>query len=355
MQTSTLIIGQGLCGTWLSYWLQRAGADFLVLDENKTNSATKVASGIINPVTGRRMAKTWLADELLPFAEHAYEQLGEFVNAPLIAPCDILDFFSAPDRRLDFEKRAQQFESYLNWPTDEHAWLHFFNYSFGFGIVSPAWQVDVQTMLQNWRTELLRTNKLVEEKYEPVALEILRNSIRYKDIIADRIVFCDGISAMKHHFFKALPFAFNKGEALIISAPELPHNCIYKKTNTITPWKDGLFWVGSNYDREYTDDQPTTAFRQQTEQWLKHFLKIPFTVEEHLAALRPTTLERRPFVGFHPNQAQVGIFNGMGTKGVSLAPFFGKQLAENILHTQPIMADVDVKRHGRLLARQLGS
>jgi glycine/D-amino acid oxidase-like deaminating enzyme len=351
MQTSTLIIGQGLCGTWLSYWLQQQGASFLVLDENRGNSSTKVASGIINPVTGRRMAKTWLADELLPFAEHAYAALGKELEATLITPCDILDFFSAPDRRLDFEKRAQQFESYLNWPTDEHAWLHFFNYSFGYGIVSPAWQADVQTMLQGWRARLLQTDSLLEEKYEPEALQILPDGIRYKNITAERMVFCDGTAAMEHHFFTSLPFAFNKGEALIISAPELPHEFIYKKTSTITPWKDGLFWVGSNYDREYTDDQPSTAFRQQTEQWLKHFLKIPFTVEEHLAALRPTTLERRPFVGFHPNHHQLGIFNGMGTKGVSLAPFFGKQLAENIVQKQPIMAEVDVKRHARILAR----
>ena len=100
MQTDTLIVGQGLCGTWLSFWLQQAGADFIVLDEVNNSSASKVASGIINPVTGRRTVKTWLADVLLPFAESSYEAIGKLIDEELVTETDMLDFFSAPDRRF---------------------------------------------------------------------------------------------------------------------------------------------------------------------------------------------------------------------------------------------------------------
>ncbi len=349
--TSTLIIGQGLCGTWLSYWLQQENADYIIIDENNSVTSTKVASGIINPVTGRRMVKTWMADELIPFAEQAYKNFGDAFDFECIRQCDILDFFSAPDRRLSFEKRSQVFEAYLNWPEDEHAWLYYFDYPFGYGIVSPAYQVQIQSMLQRWRKFLLDANKLVEEKYQAEALKVSPDGIEYKDIKAERIVFCDGAAVMGHHFFTALPFAVNKGEALIVSIPGLPSGHIYKKTNTITPWKDELFWVGSSYDREYTDEKPSQIFRQQMEQWLRHFLKLPFAVEDHLSALRPTTVERRPFVGMHPHHPSVGIFNGMGTKGVSLAPYFGKQLADHLLHQKPIMPEVDVKQYSRALQR----
>jgi glycine/D-amino acid oxidase-like deaminating enzyme len=38
MQTTNfLIIGQGLCGTWLSYELLKAGASFIVIDEPVKN------------------------------------------------------------------------------------------------------------------------------------------------------------------------------------------------------------------------------------------------------------------------------------------------------------------------------
>jgi glycine/D-amino acid oxidase-like deaminating enzyme len=351
MFTDTLIVGQGICGTWLSFWLQQAGADFIVIDDANPTSASRVASGIINPVTGRRMVQTWLANEILPFAESAYNLMGKQLGNKLISPTVLLDFFSAPDRRISFEKRATQFDEYLDWPEDEHAWLPFFNYPFGFGIVSPVYRVDIQTMLQEWRQILKQRHCLLEEKYEGNLLEKTGSGLRYKNIEARRIIFCNGAAVMEQPFFNLLPFAINKGEALIIHVPGLPANNLYKKTNVITPWKDDLFWVGSSYDRAYKDDKPSAAYYEQTVAWLKQFLKLPFTIEDHIAALRPTTVERRPFAGMHPVHTYAGILNGMGTKGVSLAPFFAKQLASNILNDTPIMKEVDVNMYARILQR----
>ncbi len=48
----------------------------------------------------------------------------------------------------------------------------------------------------------------------------------------------------------------------------------------------------------------------------------------------------------------LGILNGMGTKGCSLAPFFAKQLTGHLLYNTPINADADVKRFARILTRQ---
>jgi hypothetical protein len=53
----------------------------------------------------------------------------------------------------------------------------------------------------------------------------------------------------------------------------------------------------------------------------------------------------------HPQHPQIGIFNGMGTKGCSLAPFFAKELADHLIYNQPITIDADVKRFGRILSR----
>ena len=72
-----LIIGQGLSGTWLSYYLQKEKRSFLVIDNNKSVTASRVAAGIINPVTGRRIVKTWMIDELIPFVRNAYSELGK--------------------------------------------------------------------------------------------------------------------------------------------------------------------------------------------------------------------------------------------------------------------------------------
>ena len=86
---------------------------------------------------------------------------------------------------------------------------------------------------------------------------------------------------------------------------------------------------------------------------LNFWLKVPFEIVDHVASVRPANMERRPFVGLHPKFSAVGILNGMGTKGCSLAPFFAKQLADHLTEGKPIYADADVKRFEKILARKM--
>jgi glycine/D-amino acid oxidase-like deaminating enzyme len=117
------------------------------------------------------------------------------------------------------------------------------------------------------------------------------------------------------------------------------------------PWHHGLFWIGSSYDWDYKDVNPTPAFRKKTEEHLKYWLKRSVIIVDHVAAGRPANVERRPFVGLHPRYKSVGILNGMGAKGCSLAPFFAKQLTDHLLNGTAIYADADVKRFEKILMR----
>ena len=78
-----LIIGQGLVGTWLAYFLQQRNISYAIVNDSSTASATKVASGVMNPVTGRRMVQTWMIEEVLPFAVDAYEAFQEKTNSKM--------------------------------------------------------------------------------------------------------------------------------------------------------------------------------------------------------------------------------------------------------------------------------
>ena len=105
MQINYLIIGQGISGTWLTYYLQKENKSFLVIDDNSPNSSSKIAAGIINPVTGRRMVTVWMADEILPFAWNAYQEIGNELNITAISQKNIIDFFPIPFMRENFLKR----------------------------------------------------------------------------------------------------------------------------------------------------------------------------------------------------------------------------------------------------------
>ena len=350
MQVDYIIIGQGLCGTWLSYYLQKENKSFLVIDNNRPDTPSRIAAGIINPVTGRRIVKTWMIDELIPFIQKAYTDLGNELRISAISQNNIIDFFPTSQMRNAFMERRKEEQTYLHEEKDTGEFRNFFNYDFGYGIISPAFITHIETILPQWRKLLLQNNQLKEEEFDFTQLRIEREKINYKEIVAKKIIFCDGVAGSENPFFKQLPSAFNKGEVLLIEVNELPSTHIYKKGLVLAPFRDtGIFWVGTNYLWEYRDHLPTKEFRIKTEKFLTDWLKVPFKTVDHKAAVRPATIERRPIVGIHPLYPNVGLLNGMGAKGCSLAPFFAKQLADHLLFKKDMLPGADVKRYCKIL------
>ncbi len=351
MQVDVLIIGQGICGTFLSWELQKANQSFIVIDESKPFTASKVASGIINPVTGRRIVKTWMIDELMPFAWNAYQSFGAALGINCITEKPVIDCFTTPQMRMAFTERYQKDKQFLSLPANENDWLPYLQYDFGYGVVQPAYLVDITLLLATQRKKLAANDQLREENFDATQLIIKENNVAYKDIIANKIIFCDGVAGYNNPFFPNLPYGLNKGEILLVEIPGLPATHIIKKGYSLVPWQKNIFWLGSTYLWEFDDDKPTPGFYQFAENWLKQTIKMPFKILDHWASVRPATLERKPFVGLHPVNNGIGILNGMGTKGCSLAPFFANQLVNYLLHNEPIMPDADVVRFKKALSR----
>jgi glycine/D-amino acid oxidase-like deaminating enzyme len=354
MEIEYLIIGQGISGTFLSYYLRKEGRSFLVIDNNYINSSSKIAAGIINPVTGRRMVTVWMADEILPFAWEAYQEIGTELGITAISQKNIIDFFPNPFMRESFLKRIEEGNAYITACENPGRFNSYFNYGFGCGEISPVYTAHMEIVLPAWRQRLKQEELLIEENFELGLVELKADKVQYKNIRADKIIFCDGAAGMNNPWFKQLPFAPNKGEVLIAEIPGLPDSNSYKKSMLLTPLRDSdtnLFWVGSSYAWDFDNADPTPDFRKKTELVLKEWLKLPFKIIEHHAGIRPATLERRPFVGMHPHHHPIGILNGMGTKGCSLAPYFAKQLTGHLVHGSVITAEAAVTRFKKILQR----
>lgn len=351
MQVDFILIGQGLCGSFLSYELEKAGKSFIVIDEVDPSSASRVASGVINPVTGRRIVKTWMIDELMPFAWQAYTMLGEKLGIDCIRSKKVIDFFPTPQMKLAFEDRYREDRQFLSLPEDENDWQETVNYDFGYGIIHPVYGIDIHTFLSAQHAHLGENNCLRETYFDIRRLRVSDTAVHYDDITASAIIFCDGAGGFSNPYFKNLPYGANKGEALLLEINDLPTDIILKKGYSLVPYTENIFWLGSTYLWEYSNPYPSPGFYDFARNWLKQTLKLPFTITHHLAGIRPATLERRPFVGFHPVHKNIGILNGMGTKGCSLAPYFAKQLAEHIVQGTPILPEADVQRFMKVLSR----
>jgi glycine/D-amino acid oxidase-like deaminating enzyme len=352
MEVDYLIIGQGICGTMLSWFLNKEGKSFVVIDEGKENSSSKIAAGIINPVTGRRYAYTWMIDEVMPFAVDSYKDIGKHLAVELAFPKSIIDFFPSPQMRSAFIERLTENDTYLHSYPDQNHFNQYFNYDFGCGEIRPAYTVDLQVLLSTWREKLLELNAIREERFDVNALKLTNDSVSYDAITAQRIIFCDGTDGVNNPWFQMLPYAPNKGEALIIECKELTNAHIFKKGLMLAPLtSQDVYWVGSNYQWEFVDAEPSEQFYRHAVSVLNGWLTKPYKVLAHKSAVRPATLERRPFVGLHPQFQNIGIFNGMGTKGTSLAPFFANQFAQHLVYNFPIAPEADVRRFTRILSK----
>jgi glycine/D-amino acid oxidase-like deaminating enzyme len=343
-----LIIGQGISGTMLSWYFQQANVSFKIIDNNIPNTASKCAAGLINPVTGRRIVTTWMIDKIMPFAVNAYHQICKQLNIDVVREKEILDIFATQQMQDAFLNRVAEEAPYLS---INNIKIDNLNHHLSVGTIAPAYIIGIKKIIENW-LQYLQTNQLiVNEVYDEHLLEIQNETIVYQNQHYSHIIYANGVATAQSKFWKNLPFAPNKGEALIIKCETLNENFIYKKGLTIAPIGNQQFWVGSNYLWDDTNETPTEKFITETIHYLNETLKLPFTILEHKVGIRPANIERRPFVGLHPTFPQIGILSGMGAKGTSLAPYFANELVQHIISNKPLTLEADVLRFSKILQR----
>ena len=330
METDFLIVGQGLAGTLLCFELMQSGYSVKVVDNQHFESATMVAAGLINPITGRRIVKAEQIDVFLPIAKSTYQQLEHFLGIKLWTELSVLWSLTSVKEENDWYLRAAQIgiKEYISLNTAAKDILTKVKNVSSFGEVRHAAQVNISHLISAFAQKLLSENRLIQENFDFEALVIASDKVIYKGCEASKIVFCEGHRGRFNPLFKDLGFAVAKGEALIVKIDDLPSNYILKNNITLCPLPDGTFWVGSNYEWNPINSQPSAAIRKEFEKELQDFLAVGFDVIEQRAAIRPTTKNRQVLTLFHPEYPNVAMFNGLGTKGTSIAPYWAKHFVK---------------------------
>lgn len=351
MQADYIILGQGICGTLLSWQLHRAGEKVVVIDEPAPAASSRVASGLINPVTGKRLAQSWMFEELIPVALETYRQLEAELGIPVVRELQLLRYFHSREEESLFRDRILAGSEYLHLHDDPALWKHYFNFHLDVGVIEPCWLVQLTALLTSWRAYLRHRGMLFEDSFDWSRCQVSADSVAYGDIIAAKIICCEGPAAVHNPYFAPLPWSVNKGEALLVSIPGLPREYIYASALKLVPWKDDLFWLGASYEWKYPDPDTTDTFRQKATALLDYWLRLPYEVIDHLASERPSSVDYKPFAGLHPFFPSVGILNGMGSKGCSQAPFLADAMKKLLVLDYPLFPEVDVSRFRGILSR----
>ncbi|MCY7353173.1 MAG: FAD-binding oxidoreductase [Cytophagaceae bacterium] len=350
MDVDFLILGQGLAGSLLAdALLQRGQRVRIVADARPSSSA--VAAGLFNPVTGRRPKKTWLADELFPFLHDYYPALEQrlgthfFHPAPLYRP-----FGSIEEQNAGLAlTEAPDLHEFLRVSTDDAAYAPSVRNELGGLMAQQAGWVDVPAMLLSFRRQFLALDILQEIPFDFNELKISENRVAWRSHRAAKLVCCEGVYATGNPYFRWLPFAPAKGETITVRlggesvAGAVPPGIVNRGVWLI-PRPDGLCRVGATYSWDPLDWEASETGRTFLVEKLNTWLKSPYELVEQQAGVRPAVQGRRPLIGLHPEFACLGIFNGLGSKGVSLAPLFAQQFAEFLVHGKELDSAVNISR-----------
>lgn len=341
-----IIVGQGLAGTLMAHFLEEAGKQIYVVDQPDERAASQVAAGLINPVTGRRYVKSWKIDQLLPFAEKTYRNIEAKFNIKIYHQRNVLRTLFNSREENDWLLRTAEpgYESYLQDGARLGKYAEHTFPAFSYGEVQRAAQVNLPLLTESYRQHLVQSNRLLSEKFDYSAIVCEQDQVQYQQIRARKIIFCEGHKAIHNPYFNYLPFRGAKGEVLIIRIPDIDFEKVLKHRVFIAPLGDDLYWVGSSYVWQYQDEHPTPQGKAFLMDRLADILAVPFEVVEHRSAIRPTVKDRRPFLGVHAEWPQLALFNGLGTKGTSLGPFWAKALQAHLCKGEPLAPEVNIKR-----------
>ena len=340
-----LIVGQGIAGSLLGWFLQKAGQQILIIDDAHQSAASKIAAGIINPITGRRFVKSWMIDTLLPFAKSTYLSLEKELGLSLWEEMDIIRFFSTTSEENNWLAKTTWpgYERYLNTNIKTEALPPFLVRGTGYGGVKGA-KMDLGKLIGAFQKYFKQKKCLLSEAFDYQELAIEKESVGYKNYRAKKIIFCEGYAAAKNTWFQHLPFESAKGEVLILKIPNLKLKNIIKKQQFLVPLEAGQFWFGANYEWEDLTCQPTPVGKQFLVEQLEEIIYTDYEIMAHLAAVRPILKDRRPAIGQHPELSEIVIFNGLGTKGTSIAPYWAKRLTDFLIKGIELEAEVNVRR-----------
>lgn len=342
-----LIVGQGIAGSLIAWFLEKAGKSFIIIDNNHQYAASKLAAGIINPITGRRFVKSWMIEELMPFAKETYQEIEKALDIEVWKDMDIIRFFANNAEGNNWLSKTT-WEGYDKWLKKEKDGAYLADIivdEAGFGTVNGA-KVDLGALVKAMKIYFQAKGNIRTELFDYQLLEIGATSVHYKDIIAKKVIFCEGYRAAQNPWFAHLPFESAKGEVLIIRIPSLKTPDIIKKHLFIVPLENDLFWFGSNYEWDDLTNEPTQTGKDQLIEQLKGILKVDYEIVDHLTAVRPVLKDRRPALGLHPTHPTIAIMNGLGTKGTSIAPYWTKEMVAFLMEGKEIPAEVDVQRFG---------
>ena len=346
MKVDCLIVGQGIAGSVLAFVLQQQGLNVLVMDDDHRSQCSMIAAGLWNPVSFKHLHLTWRFPEFREAALSCYQSMEKVLGTSIVHHQDITRIFPDVHSANDWDVRSllPDLAPYLQHEVDEEVRDQCIQ-PYGHGIVKGAGWIDVPTMLGAIKSWLISQGRFRSQRFAHQDLVPLENGYSYGDIQAGSVILATGMLNTENPWFGHLPVLPLKGEILTVELPGKQFSRILNYGHFLLRMKDHVYRLGSTYERNPASEDPSTEARDLFLSTLEELAPGQLRVLDHKSAYRPTTLDRKPLIGRHPQHERLFIFNGLGSKGVFLAPLHASWLSEAIRGKGSVHKEVDVIRY----------
>jgi len=342
MQHRFLIIGQGLAGTALAWRLWERGVPFLIVDPHETITCSKVAAGLLTPITGMRLNLSWRVAELMPEAQMFYRALEDKLGVSFYHELPHVRLFKEAREIALWEKRKHlpEYQAWLakNDPLADDAIFH--NAMGGFVQKGSGW-LNTALYLEASRLffkqhECLRQGFIAESD-----LDLRKEGLVWQGESFSQAVLCRGWKEQQGRYFSWLPFDCARGVIARLEA-DISHadHRIYNRGGWLLPIGQDRWRAGSTYEFDF--DRPLEESLPELQVKLNKLLKVPFRLQDAQAGMRPILKRRNAALGRHPGHPQLAVFNGLGSKGAMKSPMLSRLLVDHLLSHTPLEETLDV-------------
>lgn len=343
-----VVLGRGISGTVLNHRLIEQGFSVVSIDNEEAESSSRVAAGLWNPVTFKRLGNAWKSNEFIQDVFSFYPEIEKKMNSSFFNSTAYQKVLTSLEQVNQWESRSQETNSFFGpVSTSTHLPIQF---GVGTGEVFRTGFLDTEIFIDS-SAEYFKKHENIEIYSAQITqqdIELTPNGVmitlNHQTIKADALFFANGLGIQQFDWFSWLPFQPVKGEVLTIKAPDLKSSHILNKGFFIAPIEKDIYRVGATYSHQELNTVPTEKGKKELTDKLTDLLTVPFEVMNHRASVRPAVKGRKPLLGQHPEHKQLYVFNGMGSKAVMMTPHLSKQFLGWFAGKNQLWNEVDVAR-----------
>lgn len=342
-----LIVGQGLAGTAVAWRLLERGRSFVIVDRNEPVTSSKVAAGVITPITGMRLTLNWRYHELHGEALRFYRARERELSRRFFFPRPHVRLFKN-EREVELWRRRREDEAvrpYVNaFPHEPLVDGSRFENTLGGFQQRYSGFLDTAAYLEASRAHFAAGGAWIEDDVSEDDIELHDGAVEWKGRRFATVIFCRGWEACRSRWFSWLPFDSARGTILTLRGDFGESRCGINRGSWLVPRGDGTVRAGSTYELRF--DHPNVPAPGVVEDLianLRTLVRVPFEVIASQTAARPIVKHCQSVIGRHPAHPQLAIMNGLGSKGSLRAPFMARRLVEHLLDGVPLDPEFDLQ------------